>query len=256
MSKFRHVCLEDLKDYFKKSDYFGDLTREEKNEIKQNLNINDSYIVDSFDNIKFIAEQKELIPGSFYIINNYQYLDDNYSSNTYQIVTRALNNESFSPNVIILKDNKPLDWEVKYDIFQGARGTITYLKDENGNSAFYDFKNKKYLIDNNYLFTFSKFVNNGYIECSDRVYNVTIDKLSNDNVFIVNNKLQDVHLKDCHNNIIKQDLINCNMSISNKVLENIPYLSEDLQVNIQKLNTDYVIEYLDRDTLTLQYQLI
>lgn len=255
-NKFRHVCLEDLKDYLKKNDYFESFTEEEKNKIKQNLNINTPYFEDSFVNIKELALEKKLIPGGIYVINNYQFVDDNYSSKTYKIIMSAVNNESFDYNVLILKDKKLLDWEVKYDIFQGVRGTIIYLKDENGNSAFYDFKNKKYLIDDKYAFTFSEYKNGEYIECSNKAYNVFIDKFSDNNVFIISNKIKNVNLKECTNNIIKQDLINCNISISNKVLENIPYLSEDLQVNIQKLNTDYVIEYLDKDTLTLQYQLI
>lgn len=255
-NKFRHICLEDLKDYLKKNDYFESFTEEEKNKIKQNLNINTPYFEDSFNNIKDLALKKELIPGGIYVINNYQFMDDDYSSEIYKIVVIAINNESFDYNVLMLKDKKLLNWSVKYNIFQGVRGTITYLEDENGNSAFYDFKNKKYLVDNKYAFTFSEYKNGEYIECSNKAYNVSIDRFSDNNVFIITKELKNVKLKNCNNNLIKQDLINCTISISNKTIKNLPYLSEDLKTNIYKLDTNYVIEYLDRDTLTLQYQLI
>ena len=41
-NEYRHVCLKDLENYFKKDQYFGDLSEEEIKLIQKNLGINAS----------------------------------------------------------------------------------------------------------------------------------------------------------------------------------------------------------------------
>ena len=39
MSNYRHICFEDLKNYFKIADYFGNLSESEKQLIRENLQV-------------------------------------------------------------------------------------------------------------------------------------------------------------------------------------------------------------------------
>lgn len=251
---FRHVCFKDLEDYFKISDYFNNLTKDEKIIVKQNLGIDSAYRRDTHFFIKQLVQDRKLIPGGIYIITNYKFLDEGYSSDEYQIITRAVNQGMLDNRVTLVKNNEVMDWEIRYNILEGALGTITYLKDQNGNSAYYDFKNKKVFLENvGYIPTFSKLINGEYVECSDDVYNVTLDKNSNNNLFIVENEYRNVLITNSNNNIFKQDVINTEVSISNAVIENIPVLSTELPSTIFTINNTPYLEYLDEETLTKQF---
>lgn len=251
---FRHVCFKDLENYFKISDYFSNLTKNEKSIIKQNLEIDVSYCRDNHFSIKQRVQERRLIPGGIYIITDYQFLDENYSSDKYQIITRAVDYGMLDSKVTLVKNNKIMDWEVRYNILEGALGTITYLKDQNGNSAYYDFKNKKVFLESvGYIPTFSKLINGEYVECSNNVYNVTLDKNSNNNLFIVENEYRNVLITNSSNNIFKQDIINTEVSISDAIIENIPVLSTELPSTILTINNTPYLEYLDEETLTKQY---
>jgi hypothetical protein len=39
MNEYRHVCFKDLKNYFKRDDYFGNLLDSEKKLIRENLQV-------------------------------------------------------------------------------------------------------------------------------------------------------------------------------------------------------------------------
>lgn len=252
---FRHVCFKDLENYFKISDYFENLTQNEKGIVKRNLGIEDSYCKDSHQVIKELVQNRNLIPGGIYVITDYQFMDDGYPSEQYQIVTRAANNSVLDNKVTVIKDGVAMDWDVRYNILEGQRGTITYLKDQNGNEAYYDFKSKRVYIESvgKYLPTFSKFKNGEYVECSNEVYNVTIDQKSNNNTFIITNECRNVLLTESNNNLFNQDIINSTISISDSVIENCPPLSKEEPTVIYKLKDKYILEYLDEETLTKQF---
>jgi hypothetical protein len=46
MNEYRHVCFKDLDNYFKRDDYFSDLTSQEKKLVRKNLGLS---IVDDID---------------------------------------------------------------------------------------------------------------------------------------------------------------------------------------------------------------
>jgi hypothetical protein len=99
-----------------------------------------------------------------------------------------------------------------------SRGTITYLKDANNNTAYYDFKNikfKKTLSElskgpttyefDTYLYTFD---NGGKDSSETLCKNNHLEKGANRNVFLGNT--QNVTLSaDCHDNIFFRNCENC-----------------------------------------------
>lgn len=251
---FRHVCFKDLEGYFKISDYFNNLTKEEKNIIKQNLNIDLSFVRGTHDEIKDRVQNRNLIPGGIYIITDYQFVDDGYNTPIYTIITRAIDQNTLDTNATILKEDVILDWEIRYDFNKGPKGTITYLKDQNGNSAYYDFKNKKVFLENvGYIPTFSKLQDGEYVESSDLAFNVNIDKKSKNNVFIITNECRNVLITDSSNNIFNQDLVNSSIMVNNYTVENLPILACDTPSTIYNIDDHFLLEYLDEETLTKQY---
>ena len=72
---YRHVCFKDLEDYFKRSDLFGSFTDEEKEKIRQNLDLSitqeTSIVEGTYEDIKKLKDSNQLELNSIYIINNF-----------------------------------------------------------------------------------------------------------------------------------------------------------------------------------------
>lgn len=107
--------------------------------------------------IKDLISAKLLDYGNIYKIRYNPNLNDpEFYDHEFYLYLRATSNNEFAPVAIAAKieddnyfDGQRLeDWEILYDI---SENRITYMKDEYGNEAPFDFKNKK--IDDSYLFS-------------------------------------------------------------------------------------------------------
>lgn len=312
----RYACLSDLLGYFKKTDLLSGLTNLEKKQVRYNIGVSEYLgeggqtipISITYDELYDLVIRKTLVVGARYIITDFQTI---YSSNVknglnqkitwgktinssqlYNLVVIANTNETLDPRAMIL--SKP-DWIVEYNVYRKTledgvktKGKITYLKDDNNNSAPYDFKNIKFrrtrlqlegttlinipeYLD---LYTFSDIVNNEVIDTSELdttkynqikedcwnnifigdTYNNTFDSGCRDNTF----------LKGCHDNTFKwntfNNLFNENVcyltgSIYNKTIEiGDTVFSMTITKTIQKVNEVTLVSYLD--PITYAYQII
>lgn len=112
---------------------------------------------------------KALIPNKFYLINDY-YVGDNGCMALPKNITYFSGPESGSSLSLLIKANTSTNLDGKlYEMYDHSRkalkvhGTyklengkihITYMKDQYGNEAPYDFYNLKYKPDNTYYYTF------------------------------------------------------------------------------------------------------
>ena len=172
----RYACIHDLNNYFKKKDLLGGLTELEQQQLRKNRGINNykgeggqsaplevTYAVLS-DNIA----KKSLVTGARYVITVFRSI---YSSNVtnssgqkitwgtdtsinpspiWKLIVTAITNNRLDPRVVIDND-KMKDCVIEYDPTketledgETTRGRITYMRDSNFNSAYYDFKNIKF----------------------------------------------------------------------------------------------------------------
>lgn len=168
MNDYRHVCFKDLENYFNKKDLFSGLNEDEQSVIRTNIgaaSLNDlrasmgGIIVGTYAEIKEIADDNDLSLLCKYVITDFQTI---YRSNTneiwglsvnpsevYSIVLTPISGNKFDKRVSIMNsEGVALDWIVNYEFQSEAlsdtvntKGKITYLKDQNNNSAYYDFKN-------------------------------------------------------------------------------------------------------------------
>lgn len=222
MDNYRHVCFKDLDNYFKRSDYFGDLTEIELNQIRQNLNVpsrqeidsrEGGIIIDTYEQIKKLSDSDSLNPDCIYVVNDFQTI---YESNTgevwgldlepstiYQLALQPISTSQFNKNIQVLENGIAKNWVVRYDFAQKeikqykTKGEIIYMQDENNNSAYYDFKNIKFqtILQSNditylrtsgsyRLYTFSKYRNGEFVENSVDAFNNTFDANCYENVFL------------------------------------------------------------------------
>ena len=320
MAQQRYACLQDLNGYFKKSELLSGLSDLEKNQIRTNIGIlnytgegGQSIPVElTYASLYDLVTRKSLIVGARYIITDFQTI---YSSNVLdgsnrkitwgtsesvnpspinRLLVIANNNDRLDQRVLILNDDSK-NWIVEYDITKETlpdgkttKGKITYLKDSNGNSAYYDFKNIKFrrtqselegtnnpiltpYID---LFTFSDISSGNVVENSNLYmtkYN-TIEENCWNNVFIgdtYSNIIQsgcqgNTLLKGCHdttiswnsiNNIFNENVCFCSGSIYNKtILPGDSSLSMTITKTIQKVNDATIVSFLD--PITYAYQII
>lgn len=308
--EFRHVCLKDLEHYFKKDDYFADLSEKEIKLIQKNLGIitseddpsdhNPTMIVSDHESIYNQQQAGALKVGYIYVINNFRslYLDKNGNicgtdnkvpSQEYFLMLTPTSSNTFDRRVSLKAKSGASNsskWIVEYDITptQFADGStdfghITYLKDENNNSAYYDFKNIKFLKDlselnkgpktytqSQYLYTFD---NNGEDASIKMCRNNHLEKGAIRNVFLGNT--QNVYLEaDAHDNLFFKNVENCYLGYgfrNNYVLNNMQNcegslhdctLSEIISMSCPKkfdiLNDRQVIAYLDSETQTYQFK--
>lgn len=304
---FRHVCYKDLKNYIERDKYFSDFTKEEIELIQKNLGIvnnqdqpyNPTVIIGTYDEIYNQASISNLKIGYKYVIKDFRsiYSDedgnicgtDNFMpSKEYTMFLTPSSTSTFDKRVQIVNGDlstaNPIDWIVEYDIRKKIfsdgttnKGTITYLKDTNNNSAYYDFKNikfKKRLEDLNkgattynedtYLYTFDNGGNdasnsickNNHLEYGayrnvflGNTQNVTLSADCHDNIFFKN-------CENCnfdygtYNNYFKDNVIRCSGSVHEKELDSIT--SNNYPKRFDILEDREVMVYLDPHTQTYQ----
>ena len=304
---FRHVCYKDLKNYIERDKYFSDFTKEEIELIQKNLGIvnnqdqsyNPTVIIGTYDEIYNQASISNLKIGYKYVIKDFRsiYSDedgnicgtDNFMpSKEYTMFLTPSSTSTFDKRVQIVNGDlstaNPIDWIVEYDIRKKifsngttSKGTITYLKDTNNNSAYYDFKNikfKKHLEDLNkgattynedtYLYTFDNGGNdasnsickNNHLEYGayrnvflGNTQNVTLSADCHDNIFFKN-------CENCnfdygtYNNYFKDNVIRCSGSVHEKELDSIT--SNNYPKRFDILEDREVMVYLDPHTQTYQ----
>lgn len=312
----RYACVSDLNNYFKKSDLLSGLTELEKNQLRTNIGIlnytgeggQSTPVSLNYTNLYDLVVRQTLVVGARYIITDFKSI---YSSNvnnnlnqkiswggnvnpsqTYSLVVIANTNSTLDKRATIL--NHP-NWVVEYDVMRETlqdgvttKGKITYLKDDNNNSAYYDFKNIKFRrtrqqlsgtnlqITQEYLdfFTFSDLINGQVIDTSE-LDTTKYNKFNEDcwnNVFIgdtYNNTIEsgcqnNTFLRGCHDTTIKWN------SVNNMFNENVCYttgsiynktigigntaFSTAITKTIQKVNDVTLVSFLD--PITYAYQII
>lgn len=318
LPKDRYVCASELNGYFRKLDLLGGLTELEKLKLRQNIGIlnytgegGQSQAVEiTYSALYDLYISNSLIVGARYIITDFQTI---YSSNVlngtgkkitwglninpssiYRLAVIANTNNRLDKRALIL-DEVGKDWIVEYDINKetledgvSTKGKITYLKDENGNSAYYDFKNVRFrrtqsdlansnlYIQSSYvdLYTFSDIVNDVVVDNSD--YDTTrfnrLEQSCWNNVFIgdtynnifESNCVGNTFLRGCHDSVIRWN------SVNNFFNENVCYttgsvynkrmnvgdttFSMSITKTIQKVNDVTLVSFLD--PITYAYQII
>ena len=304
--EFRHVCLKDLDNYIKRDQYFSDFSKEEITLIQKNLGIvlpdssssdyNPTLIGGTHQEIYNQTLISNLKVGCVYIIKDFRSLyldvdgeicgtDDHIPSKDYWIFLTPNSSNTFDRRVRLFN---PLDtsasWIVEYDITPvefsdeiSSKGTITYLKDNNNNYAYYDFKNikfKKSLSELNngpstyssdtYLYTFD---GNGADASETTCSNNHLEKGVYRNVFMGVTKNTTL-AADCHDNIFFKSCENCTFdygtygnyfqdnvkrckgSVHQKILSEIT--SQNCPKQFDVLDDKEVIMYLDSQTQTYQ----
>lgn len=272
---YKHVLFKDLHDYIRKDTYLSGFTAVEQEWIRKNIGavseqdaVRTSFNI-SYEDLRKLIVQKDLNPGSVYIINNFQtiyssnvkntlgqyitYGYDIYPSKVYTIFAIAATYDKLFSNVQILSDDpKSLQWIVQYDPTQETlpdgrmtMGKIIYLEDENMNRANFDFKNVRVNINGYNYYTFSTYTGE---ENSKNCFNNNLC-FGSLNLFF----------GSCNNNVIYGNR-NCftrpinnlvgrlsGLRVSNTNLDDFSH-KEVIQYN----NKTY-LDYLDNETLTHQF---
>lgn len=243
-NEYRHVCLKDLENYIKRDPYFSDFSDAEIKLIQKNLGIvtgdgyNPTLVLGDYEYIYQQLLSASLKVGYVYVIKDFQSIyqdidgvvcgtNDHIPSQTYWLYLYPNGANSFDSRVRLQQPvgtDECDKWTVEYDITPQvlkdgitSKGTITFLKDENNNYAYYDFKNirfKKTLKELNkgattyegdaYLYTFD----NGGTDASTKCRNNHLEKGAFRNVFL--GDTQNVTLAaDCHDNLFFKECENC-----------------------------------------------
>lgn len=310
----RFACVSDLSAYFKKKDLLGGLTNLEQAQLRANIGIidytgeggQDSPIELNYAQFWEKYHSSQLITGAIYVITDYQTI---YSSNTYnnagqrvswgltinpsqvwRLYVRALSKNEIDRRVTISGKS----WEVEYDptrkvLSDGTltKGQITFLWDDNGNSAFYDFKNIRfqwskeklreagiYTNQDLALYTFSN-IENGEVtdssEFSNTKFNILGEGCTN-NVFI-GDTYYNILEPECQNNIFAKGAHDCFIkwnTVNNRFNEPVTYLtgsiysknfdtgntvlSTAISKTIHKVNEATIVSFLD--PITYAYQVV
>lgn len=231
----RYACLSDLNNYFRKSDLLNGLSESEKLKLRTNIGVvtyagdgaQSSPIRVTHGEIHDIILNSSLIVGARYIITDFQTI---YTSNlvsgqtwglsvnpssVYEIIVIANTNSQLDPRAFIV--NRPdliIEYDVKKEVLidgQTTKGKITYMKDKNNNSAYYDFKNIKFRRTKSELINSSLNISTSYIDLytfSDIVNNLAQDVSETEttkNNILENDCFNNVFIGDTYNNVLKSN---------------------------------------------------
>ena len=304
-NQFRHVCLKDLENYIKRDEYFSDFSDEEKAIIKKNLGITTSGEFSEYDPIVHLLtydtvlqlkESEELKVGHVYVIQDFQTIysdgsDGVMKGKTYWLFLHPTSRSTFDPRVGIFCPEDSNDncskWTVEYDIARSEvatgeynKGIITYLKDQNNNEAFYDFKNIKFkktldelkdfpktYTKDTYFYTFD---NDGLDGSEHGWKNNRLGKGAIRNIFLNDTENTSIE-SDCHDNVFAGGCINSRFGYGTfknifkdtvynciGVLNNAKVGHETNGFNYKRIDDfsdKYAITYLDKDTETFQVKM-
>ena len=283
-SESRHVCLRDLKDYCKKSDYLSGYTDQEQKTIRDNLGITteETRLIEiTYEELYNIYLAHELKVGYKYLIKDFQTI---YSSNTvvngvyqtwgyglnpsevWKLIVTPITNSELNPYIIVLSDSyDSTKWTVRYDITKETlpdgittKGKITYLLDENNNSAYYDFKNilfqeNSILRFNNILSTFNEESFN--VHLSPNTYEtVFIKSVSNLYVFgnctnnIFTSTCKDCKIVNCTNSLIDSELNNVTLNVDKINLSEQSILCKSFPKRVVSTDTGNYLEFTDYES--------
>lgn len=287
---YKHVCFKDLENYIKRDTYFSDFTDAEKELIKKNLGI--GTFCGTYDEIYNLIQNNSLDLDCVYVMNDFRsiYLDidnnvcgtdDHIPSNVYTMVLFPNSSHSFDRRVSFIQ--KP-SWIIEYDITKeklndsvSTKGKILYLKDNNNNYAYYDFKNIKFkktvdelskgpdtYLSDTYLYTFDHSGQDASeLNCKNNhleqgvtrsvflgdIQNTTLSSDCHDNIFF----------GDCtnsyfgygtYNNYFIKNVVNCSGSVNGKEINNYTYYQ--CPKEFVSLNNIQYLKYLDQETQTIQ----
>lgn len=205
---------------------------------------------------------------------------------TYWLFLHPTSNTTFDPRVGIFcpedSNNNCSKWTVEYDIARSEvatgeynKGTITYLKDQNNNEAFYDFKNIKFkktldelkdfpktYTKDTYFYTFD---NDGLDGSEHGWKNNRLGKGAIRNIFLNDTENTSIE-SDCHDNVFAGGCINSRFGYGTfknifkdtvynciGVLNNAKVGHETNGFNYKRIDDfsdKYAITYLDKDTET------
>lgn len=310
----RYACVDDLVNYFKKQDLLSGLTKSEQAQLRQNIGIID-YNGEGGQNEPITLTYAQfwdrystgtLVTGAIYVITDFQTI---YSSNVtnsigqkitwginsnpsniYKIYVKALSNNQIDSKIHI--DGK--NWFVLYDpkkktLEDGltTKGTITFLKDDNGNSAYYDFKNIKWRVSKEQLiaaginttssmdlYTFSDIID-GQVLDSSELHNTKYNIIKEDcyNNIFMGDTYYNVIQSECHNNFFAKGAHDCYIkwnSNNNRFNEPVAYLtgsiynknintgdtvlSTTISKTVHKVNEATIVSFLD--PITYAYQVV
>ena len=298
----RWACTDDLKNYFRIKDLLGGLTEPQKRQLRENIGVNVSEGGQTaptsltYGTLNGLIAQGSLITGARYLITDFQtiyrnnegtvwgHAESDYPSLRYNLIVTAISNNKLDPRIVI---SEHPDWIVEYDPAPEllssdvtTKGKITYLKDGNNNSAFYDFKNVRYMRSyngvNKALYTFSS-ISDGVVSDysnDDSVHDNQICENSYNNVFIGStyyNRLDpncygNTFYKGCHdtslhwesiNNTFHEPVVQVRGTIANR---NIPsgedLLSDPCTKLIYNVDGNVLMVNFDKDTFAQQITLI
>ena len=297
----RIACLSDLNNYFKKQELLSGLTKLEQDQLRKNIGVTD-YTGEggqtvpteiTYAALLTLITRSQLVTGARYIITDFRTI---YSSNVInssgkkiswgssinpsnilRLVVTALTTNQLDPRVVIENST----WLVEYDVTQKTLedgvttlGEITYLEDDKGNSAFYDFKNKKFRRNDGDYYTFSDIIN-GIITDSSTLFNTRFNRIRKgcDNNVFLGDTYYNIIEEDCQGNTFKKgchDTVLGWSSVNNVFNENVCYmkgslynktfligdtsLSTSISKTIHKVNEATIISFLD--PITYSYQII
>lgn len=307
IEEFRHVCFKDLDNYIQRDQYFSDFTSDEIKLIKKNLGLaassdagyNPLIVTGDYDTIYKESVNSQLVVGYVYIITNFRsiYLDrdnvicgtdDNLPSQEYWLFLSPNGSSTFDKRVRMFQPDNPnatcQNWIVEYDITptifgeeSHSRGTITYLKDQNNNYAYYDFKNIKFkktleelskgpstYTEDTYFYTFDiggtdsseVACKNNHLEIGS-VRNIFLGNTQN--IVLAADCHDNTFFKSCENctfdygtygNYFQDDVKRCKGSIHEKVLS--AETSQNIPKQFDIINDMEVMVYLDSTTQTYQ----
>lgn len=312
----RNACISDLTNYFKKKDLLGGLTSMEQAQLRKNIGIIEytgensqtSPIILTYAQFYDKLNSNQLITGAIYEIKDFQTI---YPSNTYNAAGQRISwgltinpSQIWSLNVRAVSTNqidkritiKGKTWDVEYSpniivLEDGTttKGTITFLRDNNGNEAFYDFKNIKWnwkradlisagIITNSdlALYTFSN-IQDGQVLDASELHNTKFNIIQEgcfNNIFIgdtyyniiASESSNNIFAKGCHDSFIKWNSVNnvfnepvCYLTGSiydKKINTGNTVLSTSISKTVHKVNEATIVSFLDPITYSYQVVLI